>query len=474
MKILLISSRFFPFTGGVENVVLNLAKEFKAKGHEVLVIASQMGKAKEKKAQVDGIDVQRVWLNLPRSLLGFLAFPFRFLTGLTNLVRLVSKYNPDIVNYHFPDDSSVYVWLALAAGEAPGASADPAPGAEECGDLFSPNPAPLILNIHGNDLQVFGKKLWYRFFLKKLINRARKIIVNSEYIKEDLTNNFPQAEKKIEIIANGVDQKFFQIGDLLKSKVPSLQKGRDLSPTKSSCTGCPLAQVGACAAAGEAPGASFPQPQRLGNLPCRQAGAAVEKLADPQKLASLSPYILYLGRLVPKKGVDTLIKAYAKVEDELNSNLVIVGDGTSRKELEKLVKVKNLEEKISFVGFKSGIELLQYIQNANFTIIPSYREPFGIVALELAAAGKPIIASKTGGLAEILEDGKTALLFETKNAEELAEEMIRLEKNAELRRNLAENAKEMAKGYRWEAVAETYLETFQGNRSISRSAEKSK
>ncbi len=447
MKILIISSRFYPFTGGVENVVLNLAKELKAQGHQVQIIASKMGKAKKDKESVEGIKVRRVWMNLPRSPLGFLGFPFRFLTGLTNLIQLVSKFNPDIVNYHFPDDSSVYVWLALAAWKAPGASADPAPGAEECGGLFSPGP-PLILNIHGNDLQVFGKKPWYRFFLKRLIKKAKTIIVNSTYIKKDLTNNFPEAEGKTKIIPNGVDEKFFEgPKDTSLGWQPTQAWGNSVPTQDTACASCPLAQTGACAAAGEAPGASFPQPQGLGN-------AAVEELANR------GPYILYLGRLVPKKGVDTLIKAYAKVEDELNSNLVIVGDGTSRKELEELVRVKNLEKRISFVGFKSGTELLQHIQNARFAVIPSRREPFGIVALELAAAGKPIIASKTGGLAEILEDEKTALLFETKNAEELAEEMIRLERNAELRRNLAENAEIMARKYRWEEIAKSYLEVF--------------
>lgn len=433
MKILLISSRFVPFTGGVENVVLNLAKEFKKQSHEVLVVASKMGKAKKSADLVEGIEVQRIWMNLPRSPLGYLAFPIRFLTGLIDLIRLISKFNPNVINYHFPDDSSVYVWLAYLLSEMPIKEKNqvlrsaPEPGSEELAG--SQKNASLTLNIHGNDLQVFGKKSWYRFFLKKIIGEATRIVVNSTYIKDDLLENFPQTKEKVRIIPNGVDQKFFQ-----------LEKNQKEQDVLLSCAGCPLIQAGMC-------GPTEPE-KETGN------------------------YALYLGRLVPKKGVDTLIKAYAKVKDELDSNLVIVGDGDERKNLENLTQKLNLENRIEFTGFKSGTDLLQYIQDACFAVIPSRREPFGIVALELAAARKAVVASNTGGLAELLEDKKTALLFENGNTEDLAKKMVALEKNAELRKTLAENAKEMARKYRWKNVAESYVKNYKSSGPVSRSAEK--
>ena len=205
MKIILISSRFYPFTGGVESVVLNLAKEFKEKGHEVLVVDSMMGKAQRKNELVEGIEVRRIWMNLPRSLLGYIAFPLRFGIGLIGLIKQIKEFGPDVINYHFPDDSSVYVWLTYLLLKKPGDSPKSGFKTGPKARLFSsPGPA-LILNIHGNDLQVFGKKPWYRFFLKKLIKRAKTVVVNSTYIKSDLQENFPIAKDNTKIIPNAVD-----------------------------------------------------------------------------------------------------------------------------------------------------------------------------------------------------------------------------------------------------------------------------
>jgi glycosyltransferase involved in cell wall biosynthesis len=366
MRILLISSRFHPYTGGVENVVFNLAKQFQAKGSEVQIAASQMGIAKKSEENVEGIEVRRVWINLPRSVPGFLAFKVRFARGLANLIKLVSKFRPDVINYHFPDDSSVYVYLLLKTKRV-----------------------PLVLNIHGNDLQIFGKKAWYGFFLKKLVGAAQTIIVNSNYIKGELLKDFPKAKGKVRIIPNGVKEVFFQA-----------------------------------------------------------------RGAKPQD------YALFLGRLAPKKAVDILLAAFASVSEKIEETLYIVGDGEEREKLEALTKTLKIDNRVRFLGTKKGQELLDLISGARFAVIPSRREPFGIVALELMAAGKAIIAARTGGLAEILENEKTALLFENENAEELASKMLELAKDANLRAHLAGNARKEAEGYRWEKIAEQYTETY--------------
>ena len=379
MKIILISSRFHPFIGGVENVVLNLAREFIARGHKVLIIASRMGPAHKPSEIIEGVSVRRIWLNLPRSFLGFLAFPARSALGLIALVGQIRKFQPDVINYHFPDDSSVYVYLAISH-------------------------YPLILNIHGNDLQIFGRKPWYRFFLKKLVRSAKSIVVNSGYIKDELGKGFPEAQEKTQIIPNGVGEEFFSLG-------------KD-GPCEGAFSSLPKGRV-------------FPD-----------------------------RYTLFLGRLVPKKGVDVLIRAFAKARNELKNGLVIAGDGPERTKLENIVREANLERRVTFTGNQTGQAKLDLIRKADFAVIPSRREPFGLVTLELMAAGKAIIASRTGGLKELLENGQTALLFESENIEDLAEKMIELEKDPELRKRLGEAGRLKAQNYRWEKIASRYLSVF--------------
>jgi len=364
MRILLISSRFHPFSGGVESVTLNLAREFSRK-HEVLVISSKMGIARAAAENFQGIRIRRLWLGLPRSPRGFLVFPLRFLNSSWKLWKIARNFRPEVINYHFPDDASIYVYL-----------------------LQKITHTPLILDVHGNDLQVFGKLPWYRFFLRRIGRSARWVVVHSTYLKRELQKEIPEVEAKIRIIPNGVGEEFFALS------------GQD-----------------------------------TGN----------------------QNYFLYYGRLVPKKGVDVLIRAFDLVKEQTAADLIIVGDGEERENLEGLVKKLNLELRVKFVGVKTGGNLLRLIKGAQLAIIPSRREPFGIVALELMAAGKPIIAAQTGGLQELLEDKHTALFFESENYRDLAEKIVKLQNDPALRRRLAKNSTKEAQNYHWTTIGEKYL-----------------
>lgn len=133
-------------------------------------------------------------------------------------------------------------------------------------------------------------------------------------------------------------------------------------------------------------------------------------------------YGLYFGRIDEEKGVETAVKAYEKMPDR---TLKIMGnDETDEgKKLKAYVKehgIKNIE----FLGYKSGAELEEVIKGARFTLIPSiWYDNLPNTALESFQYSKPVIASNIGSLPELVEDGVNGYLFESGNAEQLAEKV---------------------------------------------------
>jgi glycosyltransferase involved in cell wall biosynthesis len=138
--------------------------------------------------------------------------------------------------------------------------------------------------------------------------------------------------------------------------------------------------------------------------------------------------ILSIGRLSEAKGFQYLIRALPIVRKKIpNVHLVIVGkdDGYGYlRELTKLAMQEDVEPYVSFVGGVNDEEKNAFLWIARVVAIPSVEEPFGIVALEAMASGKPIIASKVGGLKEILSTDKYSLLVESENPEQLAQALI--------------------------------------------------
>ncbi len=148
-------------------------------------------------------------------------------------------------------------------------------------------------------------------------------------------------------------------------------------------------------------------------------------------------YALYFGRLSQEKGIETLLKAHQKVAKEIP--LKIVGTGPMEAEL------RAKYSKAEFLGYRTGEDLKQLVAKASFVVVPSeWYENCSMAVLEAMALGKPIIASRIGGLPEQIEDGKTGLLFEMGNVEELREKMLYLWKNRNLRIEMGKEARKKA------------------------------
>lgn len=137
-------------------------------------------------------------------------------------------------------------------------------------------------------------------------------------------------------------------------------------------------------------------------------------------------YFLFFGRLERYKGIFTLIEAASTLKD---TPLLIVGDGNDRPEIEQIIEKQGLKH-IKLLGFKQKEELQQLIKGSICTITPSeWYETFGLTLIESFAYGKPVIASRIGGMTEIITDGVDGYLIEPGNILELRSRMEWMSQN---------------------------------------------
>ena len=124
--------------------------------------------------------------------------------------------------------------------------------------------------------------------------------------------------------------------------------------------------------------------------------------------ADKHPILIAAGRMVPKKGLDVLLRAVAIMNNDLP--LTLVGDGPEKDTLKALAREIGIESRVTFQPTKSRSQVLAAMAESQVVIIPSRLEPFGMVALEAMSQGKPVVASRVGGLPEFLEGADAALV----------------------------------------------------------------
>jgi glycosyltransferase involved in cell wall biosynthesis len=172
--------------------------------------------------------------------------------------------------------------------------------------------------------------------------------------------------------------------------------------------------------------------------------------------------ILFFGNLVPYKGPEVLLKAFKRVcEDYDDLLLLYVGRGPLQSELEELSQ--ELKVEVEFAGYVTDEDKARYYQAADIFSLPSVNlaEAFGIVNLEAMASGLPIVASRLGGIPDIVREGLNGLLFEPGNVEELARALRYLVENQEERERMGRAGRKMAEAYRWEEIARRTEEVYQ-------------
>jgi glycosyltransferase involved in cell wall biosynthesis len=155
-------------------------------------------------------------------------------------------------------------------------------------------------------------------------------------------------------------------------------------------------------------------------------------------------YILFLGRLSPEKGLFTLLKALQKTNGVA---LKIAGSGSIEEDLKNYVRGKK-DLNVEFVGFVSGEKKQSLIRHAFCAVVPSeWYENFPISILESLALGTPVIASKIGGLPEMVKHGKTGFLFNPGNTDELACSINQVVKNQDSIQRMSREALRTAKSF---------------------------
>jgi len=179
------------------------------------------------------------------------------------------------------------------------------------------------------------------------------------------------------------------------------------------------------------------------------------------------PVLLWVGRIAPIKGLDTLLDAVARLsESGQDMRLLVVGgdadERTSGHEtsLRQRIERLGLGDSVRFLGPRPQGVLPLYYAASDVTVLPSYYESFGMVALEAMACGSPVIASRVGGLVTTVRDGVTGFLVPDGDVEALAERIETLVADPELRWRLGREGVRWAAQHRWPCVAEAVCKEY--------------
>lgn len=263
---------------------------------------------------------------------------------------------------------------------------------------------PLIITHHGCEnfdnygslIRKLGLSLYINFLLEKIFSCADVIISPSEAFIEE-SKFLKKYRDKVVVIPNGIN-----MGDF------------DIPYSKEECR--------------------------------EKLGLSIEK-----------NIILYLGSLIPRKGPDVLVKAMHKIiKVNPDTELVLAGDGILRKELEELSKKLGLNNHIKLVGFvKEGLKPLYY-KAADVFVLPSTvsMEVFPVVILEASASGIPIVVSDLDTFKCIIERRYNGLFTKRNDENNLADAIIYLLENEDVRREMGKNARKKVEDYSWERIAE--------------------
>jgi len=183
---------------------------------------------------------------------------------------------------------------------------------------------------------------------------------------------------------------------------------------------------------------------------------------------------LFVGRIEPLKGLDTLIRAMAIVKRKCKAfvcphYLIIIGgdpEGDSMDMTEEMNRLQSLcgelglDEMVLFLGKRGQDTLPYYYSAAEVVVMPSHYESFGMVALEAMACGTPVIASRVGGLAYLVREGETGFFVPAQDPEALAEKLRLIFVDHDLRAQLGEQAVVYAHDFSWELITDQIVDVY--------------
>ena len=384
MRILMLSWEYPPrIVGGISRVVHDLAQKLGEGGNEVHVVTCwEPGTIEmEKDKNVFVHRVRTYELNTYSFVDWVLHLNFALLEYSTRLINETGIF--DVIHAHD--------WVVAFTARA----------------LKHSYTIPLIATIHAtehgrnwgihNDTQRYinGVEWWLTY-------EAWKVVVNSEYMKNEVKDIFKLPDDKITVIPNGVDIHKFD--------------GYE-----------------------------------------RDYGFRRNFAADNEKI------VFFVGRLVHEKGVQVLVDAIPKVIGNYNDvKFVIAGKGPQLDYLKGKSMSMNVYHKIYFTGYISDIDLLKLYKCADIAVFPSLYEPFGIVALEGMVANIPVVVSDTGGLGEIVRHGIDGMKAYAGNPNSLADCILEILFNPDKAEQMKKNAlNKVGTIYNWSTISHRIISLYE-------------
>ena len=378
MKILMLTWEYPPrIVGGIARVVHDLSKRLIKDGHEVTVVTYRDNADVPEYENDKGVNVYTVdnYMIHPNNFIDWIMqLNFNMLSKATEIINKEGGF--DVIHAHD--------WLVTYAAKS----------------LKNAYDIPIVATIHATEA---GRNSGIHDETQRYINdtewlltyEATEVIVNSNYMKNEIQRLFGLPFDKINVIPNGINL----------SNFTGIERDYDFR---------------------------------------RQYAMDNEKI------------ILYVGRLVYEKGVQHLIAAMPKILSNYNdAKLIIAGRGGMMDELRAEASNLGLNDKIYFTGYLNSKQVQKMYKCADVAVFPSTYEPFGIVALEAMLAGVPTVVSDVGGLDEIVTHGVDGMKSYAGNANSIADSVTALLYDHQLATNVSKKAKQKVKDqFNWEKIAQ--------------------
>ncbi|MBS1705747.1 MAG: glycosyltransferase family 4 protein [Armatimonadetes bacterium] len=389
MRVVMLSWEYPPrIVGGISPHVFDLSKELAKLGVEVHVVTKATPNAPDEIVEPSGVHVHRVHLEKEPD---NFVHEIQLLNKATDLRvrKLLEDWRPG----GQPTIFHAHDWLSLDSAR----------------ELKYEYQLPIVATIHATEQ---GRNQGLHTDLQRYIHEqeywltyeAWRVIVCSNFMKDEVARYFSTPRDKIDIIFNGVEYKKFEF-DWTEAERAEWRK----------------------------------------------------KFALPDE-----KIVMYVGRFVREKGIHVLLNAASAVlAQEPDTKFVIVGGG-NRDNYEKFVRWYGLEEKVLFTGFMANRSLHQVYRVADVAVFPSLYEPFGIVALEGMAAGAAVVASDAGGLREVVLHDQTGTLHYAGNAESLAWSILRVLRDPVRAEEMKEAARERLEvDFDWGHIARQTVDVYE-------------
>jgi glycosyltransferase involved in cell wall biosynthesis len=190
--------------------------------------------------------------------------------------------------------------------------------------------------------------------------------------------------------------------------------------------------------------------------------AEMNPLPQKEEHKDGNKYLLCIAAQNEKKGIDVLLHAFSKIRaDHSSLQLLLVGDGPLRKKHKEMADALGLQNGVRFLGDRGRQEVVKLLHGCELLVLPSRAEPFGIAVIEAMACRKPVVATRVGGIPEIIEDGKSGILVEPDDTDSLTKAITYVLKDETVKAYLAANGYErVCANFLWEHAGAKYEKLF--------------